>query len=186
MCESPEIEFHRFGLRWRKTQQIQKRNPAWPPSSSRFVSVTTARSRTAIHRYLDRCKLAPNTVKVYKQQTCAYLARLGEHAADRPDAFADVVRAAEAMRAGPGRPHRQVESQYQELGSMGDQLVDEGGQHEQRSCRTNHADRAATPQVPTMAEVFGPPQVGSRTLTGCDPTAKRTADYLTALQRHDT
>jgi integrase len=54
---------------------------------------------TAIHRYLDRCKLAPNTVKAYQRQTRAYLAWLTEHAADHPDAFADGVGAEAAVTA---------------------------------------------------------------------------------------
>jgi site-specific recombinase XerD len=54
---------------------------------------------TAAHRYLDRCKLAANTVKAYKRQTRAYLAWLTTRAADHPDAFADLVGAEAAVTA---------------------------------------------------------------------------------------
>jgi hypothetical protein len=54
---------------------------------------------SAVHRHLDRCKLAPNTVKAYKRQARAYLAWLTEHAADHPDAVADVVGAEAAVTA---------------------------------------------------------------------------------------
>jgi len=50
-------------------------------------------------RYLDRCKLAANTVKAYKRQARAFAAWLTEHAADHPDAFADVVGAEAAVTA---------------------------------------------------------------------------------------
>ena len=53
------------------------------------------------HRYLDRCKLAANTVKTYKRQSCAFVAWLAEHAAGHPDAFADVVGAEAAVTAPP-------------------------------------------------------------------------------------
>ncbi|MBF6226087.1 tyrosine-type recombinase/integrase [Nocardia abscessus] len=58
-----------------------------------------AAALTVIHRYLDRCKLAPNTVTAYKRQTRAYFAWLTEHAADHPDAFADVVGTEAAVTA---------------------------------------------------------------------------------------
>jgi hypothetical protein len=52
------------------------------------------RALAAVHRHLDRCKLAPNTVKAYKRQVTAYVTWFGERAAEHPDAFAD--RGAEA------------------------------------------------------------------------------------------
>lgn len=50
-------------------------------------------------RYLDRCKLAANTVKAYRRQCAAYVAWLRKHAQDHPDAFADVVGAEAAVTA---------------------------------------------------------------------------------------
>ena len=54
---------------------------------------------TAVHRYLDRCKLATNTVMAYKRQTRAFAAWLTGRAAEHPDAFADVVGAEAAVTA---------------------------------------------------------------------------------------
>jgi integrase len=53
----------------------------------------------AMHRYLDRCKLATNTVKAYKRQTRAFAGWLTDHTVDHPDAFADVVGAEAAVTA---------------------------------------------------------------------------------------
>lgn len=50
-----------------------------------------------VGRYLDRCKLAANTVKAYRRQCTAYLAWLTRNAAKHPDAFADVVGAEAAV-----------------------------------------------------------------------------------------
>jgi integrase len=54
---------------------------------------------TAVHRYLDRCKLAANTVMAYKRQTRAFAAWLTGRAAEHPDAFADVIGAEAAVTA---------------------------------------------------------------------------------------
>jgi integrase len=56
-------------------------------------------ARAGAHRYLDRCKLAANTVRAYKRQTAAYTAWVVEHADAHPDAFADVVGAEAAVTA---------------------------------------------------------------------------------------
>jgi site-specific recombinase XerD len=55
------------------------------------------RALAAIERYLGRCKLAPNTVTAYRRQCATYAGWLAEHAADHPDAFADVVGAEAAV-----------------------------------------------------------------------------------------
>ncbi|MCW2943166.1 MAG: Integrase/recombinase XerC [Actinomycetia bacterium] len=57
------------------------------------------RALAAVHRHLDRCKLAANSVRAYKRQTAAYLTWLGERAAEHPDAFADLVGAEAAVTA---------------------------------------------------------------------------------------
>jgi integrase len=54
---------------------------------------------TAVSRYLDRCKLAANTVKAYRRQAAAYVTWLNQHTSDHPDAFADVVGAEAAVTA---------------------------------------------------------------------------------------
>jgi integrase len=50
-------------------------------------------------RYLDRCKLAANTVKAYRRQSAAYVTWLTSRAADHSDAFTDVVGAEAAVTA---------------------------------------------------------------------------------------
>jgi site-specific recombinase XerD len=60
---------------------------------------TAGAALTAVHRYLDRCKLATNTVRAYKRQTRAFAAWLTERAAEHPDAFADMVGAEAAVTA---------------------------------------------------------------------------------------
>ncbi|MEV0732365.1 tyrosine-type recombinase/integrase [Polymorphospora sp. NPDC050346] len=57
------------------------------------------RALEAVGRYLDRCKLAPNTVRAYHRQTSAYVAWLNAHTAQHPDAFVDVVGAEAAVTA---------------------------------------------------------------------------------------
>lgn len=52
-----------------------------------------------VEGYLDRCKLAANTVKAYRRQCAAYVAWLALHAGDHPDAFVDVVGAEAAVTA---------------------------------------------------------------------------------------
>jgi site-specific recombinase XerD len=54
-------------------------------------------ARAAVARYLDRCKLAANTVTAYRRQCAAYVAWLTEHAQDHPDAFTDTVGAEAAV-----------------------------------------------------------------------------------------
>ena len=71
--------------------------PLRPGASSPLAAAEAALS--AAHRHLDRCKLAPNTVKAYKRQTHAYLAWLAEHAGEHLDAFTDVVGAEAAVTA---------------------------------------------------------------------------------------
>jgi integrase len=66
------------------------------------VSDVTAAARQALaktHRYLDRCKLAANTVKAYRRQTTAYVAWLAKQSGDHGDAFADVVGSEAAVAA---------------------------------------------------------------------------------------
>lgn len=53
----------------------------------------------AVHRHLDRCALAANTVKAYRRQSAAYVAWLGAHVDQPPDAFADTVGAEAAVTA---------------------------------------------------------------------------------------
>lgn len=53
----------------------------------------------ALSRYLDRCRLAPNTVKSYRRQARAYLTWLEANALDHRDAFSDVVGAEGAVSA---------------------------------------------------------------------------------------
>ncbi len=61
------------------------------------ATAAAERALAAIERYLGRCKLAPNTVTAYRRQCAAYVTWLGEHAADHPDAFTDVVGAEAAV-----------------------------------------------------------------------------------------
>jgi site-specific recombinase XerD len=51
----------------------------------------------AVHRYLDRCKLAAKTVTAYKRQTLAYITWLAGHTDEHPDAFTDTVGADAAV-----------------------------------------------------------------------------------------
>ena len=71
--------------------------PLRPASGDPLAAVGAA--LTAVHRYLDRCKLAANTVMAYKRQTRAFAAWLTDRAAEPPDAFADVVGAEAAVTA---------------------------------------------------------------------------------------
>jgi hypothetical protein len=57
-------------------------------------------------RYLDRCKLAANTVKAYRRQSAAYVTWLTSRAADHSDAFTDVVGAEAAVTAWRKHPLR--------------------------------------------------------------------------------
>jgi len=63
------------------------------------LSAAAGTALAAVHRHLARCKLAASTVKAYKRQTSAYVTWLDEHAADHPDAFADLVGAESAVTA---------------------------------------------------------------------------------------
>jgi integrase len=58
-----------------------------------------AHALTAVAHYLDRCKLAANTVTAYRRQCIAYIAWLGLHATDHLDAFADTIGAEAAVTA---------------------------------------------------------------------------------------
>jgi integrase/recombinase XerC len=61
------------------------------------VMAAAAQSLAKVHRYLDRCKLAANTVKAYRRQTTGYVAWLKDRADDHGDAFTDVVGAEAAV-----------------------------------------------------------------------------------------
>ena len=63
------------------------------------LSAAAGNALAAAHRHLARCKLAASTVKAYKRQASAYVTWLDEHAADHPDAFADLVGAEAAVTA---------------------------------------------------------------------------------------
>ncbi|MFI6792052.1 tyrosine-type recombinase/integrase [Nonomuraea sp. NPDC050383] len=63
------------------------------------VGAAAREAVVAAHRHLDRCKLSANTVKAYRRQIAAYVAWLAEHAAERDDAFADLVGAEAAVTA---------------------------------------------------------------------------------------
>ncbi|HEX4815360.1 MAG TPA: tyrosine-type recombinase/integrase [Nonomuraea sp.] len=69
------------------------------PAVGGQVLAAAAQALAAIDRYLDRCKLSPNTVRAYRRQCAAYVAWLGEHAAQHPDAFDDVVGGEAALTA---------------------------------------------------------------------------------------
>ena len=69
------------------------------PGGGTPTDTAAAAARATLARYLNRCRLAPNTVTAYRRQTAAYLAWLREHAADHPDAFADAVGAEAAVTA---------------------------------------------------------------------------------------
>ncbi|MBM7810332.1 tyrosine-type recombinase/integrase [Saccharothrix algeriensis] len=49
--------------------------------------------------HLDRCGLAPNTIKAYRRQAATYLHWLTEHADDHPDALSDPRAATAAVTA---------------------------------------------------------------------------------------
>jgi site-specific recombinase XerD len=68
------------------------------------VGPAAGQALAAVHRHLDRCKLAPNTVKAYRRQISACTAWLAGHASEHPDAFADLVGAEAAVTA--WRRHR--------------------------------------------------------------------------------
>jgi site-specific recombinase XerD len=61
------------------------------------VAQAAEQAHAALTRYLDRCGLAANTVRAYRRQCAAYVGWLAQHAADHPDAFADVVGAEAAV-----------------------------------------------------------------------------------------
>lgn len=63
------------------------------------VTTAAARALAAVTTYLDRCKLASNTVRAYRRQATAYVTWLGENAGAHPDAFADDVGAEAAVTA---------------------------------------------------------------------------------------
>ena len=67
------------------------------------AGVTAAARETlaAVHRHLDRCKLAARTVRAYKRQAAAYVTWLAANAGDHGDAFADLV-GAEGAATVPG------------------------------------------------------------------------------------
>lgn len=53
------------------------------------VAAAAQQALTQVHHYLDRCKLATNSVTAYRRQTRTYVAWLTDHADQHPDAFAD-------------------------------------------------------------------------------------------------
>ncbi|MEH1124773.1 tyrosine-type recombinase/integrase [Micromonospora sp. CPCC 206061] len=63
------------------------------------TTAAAGQALAAVERYLDRCKLAANTVKAYRRQCTAYVTWLGRHTDAHPDAFADVVGAEAAVTA---------------------------------------------------------------------------------------
>ncbi|MEV6341253.1 tyrosine-type recombinase/integrase [Nocardia vinacea] len=70
------------------------------PGPAGDPTAAATRALAQVHRYLDRCKLAANSVKAYRRQTSAYVAWLKVGAAvQHPDAFADVVGAEAAVTA---------------------------------------------------------------------------------------
>ncbi|MEV5707975.1 tyrosine-type recombinase/integrase [Actinoallomurus sp. NPDC052274] len=72
--------------------------PVVPLRPDRHDSLAAAKvALSALDRHLGRCKLAANTIKAYKRQARAYLTWLTEHAANYPDAFADLVGAEAAV-----------------------------------------------------------------------------------------
>lgn len=73
--------------------------PVVPLRPAADVVEAVGEALAAVHRHLDRCKLAEKTVKAYKRQAAAFTAWLVEHAADHADAFADVVGAEAAVTA---------------------------------------------------------------------------------------
>jgi hypothetical protein len=52
-------------------------------SGTSDVGAAAGQALAAVHRHLDQCKLAPNTVKAYRQQTSAGRGRADEQAAVR-------------------------------------------------------------------------------------------------------
>lgn len=52
-----------------------------------------------LDQFLDRCHLAPHTVRAYRRQTAAYVAWLGANPGLHPDAFTDAIGAAAAAKA---------------------------------------------------------------------------------------
>lgn len=62
-------------------------------------TAAAAQALEAVGRYLDRCKLASNTVKAYRRQCAAYVSWLGQRADAHPDAFADTIGAEAAVTA---------------------------------------------------------------------------------------
>ncbi|MEN3308926.1 MAG: hypothetical protein V7603_5128 [Micromonosporaceae bacterium] len=62
-------------------------------------TTAAAKALAAVEAYLDRCKLAANTVKAYRRQCTAYVTWLGKHADTHPDAFADTIGAEAAITA---------------------------------------------------------------------------------------
>ncbi|WP_131786702.1 tyrosine-type recombinase/integrase [Protofrankia symbiont of Coriaria ruscifolia] len=73
--------------------------PVVPLHLDTDLSTVADRALTATGRYLDRCKLAANTVTAYRRQCAAYTAWLAAHTDAHPDAFADVVGAEAAVTA---------------------------------------------------------------------------------------
>lgn len=63
------------------------------------LTAAAGRALTTVHQYLGRCKLAVNTVKAYRRQATTYTTWLAAHAAEHPDAFADLVGAEAAVTA---------------------------------------------------------------------------------------
>jgi integrase/recombinase XerC len=63
------------------------------------VTAAAEAGLAALGRHLDRCKLAGNTRKAYRRQAAAYVAWLGDHADEHPDAFADLAGAEAAVTA---------------------------------------------------------------------------------------
>jgi len=72
---------------------------ATPLHPSADTTAAAIRALAAVEHYLDRCKLAANTVKAYRRQWTAYVTWLSKHPEDHPDAFTDTIGAEAAVTA---------------------------------------------------------------------------------------
>lgn len=63
------------------------------------TAATAEHALAAVSRYLDRCKLAENTVKAYRRQNAAFVTWLGKQSTDHPDAFTDIIGAETVVTA---------------------------------------------------------------------------------------
>ena len=66
------------------------------------VTAAAREALAAVHRHLDRCKLAARTVRAYKRQAGAYVTWLAANAGAHGDAFTDLVGAEGPSPPGSG------------------------------------------------------------------------------------